>query len=75
MDNSYLVGPRGIKQYVETALQVSCTFLSFPLTITELDQDDISTSGEYLGGIDIGIKDGWSLAAYPLTHRVPCFGK
>lgn len=55
-------GPRGIRTFVETALSLSGSWLTFPLDIIEL------TAGEVLND------DHFRVTAYPLTHPVECYG-
>ncbi len=58
-----LIGPLGLREFVATVLRLSHTGLSFPLDIVEL-------SGER--ALDPCAEV--ALSAYPLVHRVPCFG-
>lgn len=60
-----VIGPLGLKKFLEAAFEVSEAYLSYQLTVTELMKDQV---------YDLGWKDGIHVAAYPLTHRVPCFG-
>jgi len=57
-----LYGPQGIRKFVETALSLSGSWLTFPLDIIEL------TAGEVLND------DHFRVTAYPLTHPVECYG-
>jgi len=58
-----LIGPKGIRTMLEAVFQHSQTFLNYRLEIIELETTK-----------EIGWRDGWHISAYPLTHRVPCFG-
>ncbi|ELR23326.1 ribonuclease z, putative [Acanthamoeba castellanii str. Neff] len=61
-----VVGPKGIRAMIEGVFAHSQSFLNFPIVYTELDEGQPH---------DLGVKDdGWHVWAYPLTHRVPCFG-
>lgn len=42
-----IYGPKGIKQYIETSLQVSSTHLNYPLSIVELTEGKIIEEDEY----------------------------
>ena len=59
-----IAGPRGIGAWIDATLQLTDTTLSFPLVVDELSGD----------GGDLAPLSGWSVAARPLVHRVPCFG-
>ncbi len=61
-----LIGPRGVRELIETTLRISDSFMPFSLDITELDP--LST------GRELGTWDGWTVSSHPLPHRVPCFG-
>jgi ribonuclease Z len=61
-----IYGPEGIRLLVETALQTTQTFLPFPLAFMELK------AGQSYPAL---VRSGaWTAAAYPLQHRVPCWG-
>lgn len=58
-----LYGPKGIKQFIETVIDISSSWLTYPLEIIEIDQpmrllDDLS----------------FTVSCDALSHRVPCFG-
>ncbi|MBA3684686.1 MAG: ribonuclease Z [Planctomycetes bacterium] len=57
-----IIGPEGVREFVETALRVSYNQLGYALTIVE-----------HAGG-DLGVRGGWSVSAAALVHRVPSFG-
>lgn len=57
-----IVGPRGIKNYVETTLQASLSRLNYPVTFIEID-DQLHYHHE-----------GFTVSAYNLNHGVPSFG-
>ncbi|WP_158782723.1 ribonuclease Z [Pantoea sp. BAV 3049] len=57
-----LYGPKGIKTFVETALSLSGSWLTFPLEIVEI------TAGEVFDD------EHFRVTAYPLTHPVECYG-
>lgn len=57
-----LYGPTGIRQFVETALQMSSSFLTYPLEIIEVQSGQLVDDGEL------------KVTAYTLNHRVECYG-
>ncbi|MDC9597068.1 ribonuclease Z [Xenorhabdus anantnagensis] len=57
-----LYGPTGIRQFVETTLQLSCSFLTYPLEIIEVQPGQLFDDGEF------------KVTAYALNHRVECYG-
>ncbi|MCS4485487.1 ribonuclease Z [Staphylococcus americanisciuri] len=57
-----IVGPKGIKAFVETSLSLTHVHLNYPLQIIEIDQQ-----------LDLTI-DGFQVQARPLNHGVPCYG-
>jgi len=64
-DTLLLVGPQGIRQMVETNISLSSTYLTYSLSIVELVEGEIN---------DLGLVNGIEVSAYPLTHKVACFG-
>lgn len=60
-----IVGPVGLREMLTTILRLSDAAIPFPVTITELTPGEATTLPE---------RSGWSLAAYPIAHRLPCFG-
>lgn len=55
-------GPKGIKQYIETSLQISCSHLSYPLHIIEF------TTGKIY-------EDDWFIVeCKKLDHGIPSYG-
>ena len=57
-----IYGPPGIRAFVDNALSLSSSWVSFPLEIIEIETGMIVDNGEY------------RVTAYPLNHVVPCFG-
>ncbi|MBD2814847.1 ribonuclease Z [Xenorhabdus sp. Flor] len=57
-----LYGPKGIRQFIETTLQLSSSFLTFPLEITEVQPGLLFDD------------DTMKVTAYALNHRVECYG-
>ncbi|WP_368884974.1 ribonuclease Z [Providencia vermicola] len=57
-----LYGPKGLKQYVETALTISGSYLTYPLDIVEIEAGQLFDDGELI------------VTAYALNHRVECYG-
>lgn len=58
-------GPQGIKLYLDTVLKVTESYITYPLEILELESDKPH---------QLGVFDSIKLSAYPLVHRVKCFG-
>ncbi|KRE59501.1 ribonuclease Z [Paenibacillus sp. Soil750] len=58
-----LYGPRGLKQFVETALEVSGAHLSYTLHLVELDEEGIIFEDE-----------SFLVETARLEHRIECFG-
>ena len=57
-----LYGPKGLKQYIETALLISASYLTYPLDIVEITAGQLFDDGELI------------VTAYSLDHRVECYG-
>ena len=58
-----LVGPKGIKQFIQTVIEISSSWLTYPLNIIELEQDSL-----------VFEDNKFRVEAKLLQHRVPCFG-
>ncbi|OCG26546.1 hypothetical protein A9G45_00395 [Gilliamella sp. HK2] len=58
-----LVGPKGIKQFIETVIEISDSWLNYPLNIIELEKD-----------CTVFEDNQFRVEAKLLQHRVPCFG-
>ncbi|ORF34091.1 ribonuclease Z [Snodgrassella alvi] len=58
-----LIGPKGIKQFIQTVIDISYSWITYPLNIIELDQDGLVFEDTKL-----------RVEAKLLAHRVPCFG-
>lgn len=57
-----IVGPRGIKNYVEATLKASLSKVNYPMTFIEID-DQLHYH-----------HDGFTVSAFNLNHGVPSFG-
>ncbi|SNY63274.1 ribonuclease Z [Enterobacter sp. CC120223-11] len=57
-----IYGPKGIKEFVETALRLSGSWTDYPLTIEEISEGEVFDDGLF------------RVTAYPLSHPVECFG-
>lgn len=57
-----IYGPKGIKQFVETALSLSGSYTGFPLEIVEIEAGEVLDDGEF------------RVIAYPMNHVVECYG-
>lgn len=55
-------GPKGIKEFIETALKISNTYIRYPLEINEIEEGEISVS------------ENFSFLAIKLEHGVRSFG-
>eukprot|EP01128_Nolandella_sp_AFSM9_P001861 TRINITY_DN12264_c1_g1_i1.p1 TRINITY_DN12264_c1_g1~~TRINITY_DN12264_c1_g1_i1.p1 ORF type:complete len:327 (-),score=66.59 TRINITY_DN12264_c1_g1_i1:99-1055(-) len=60
-----LVGPEGLKEMVETNLKLSATYLTYELEMIELEHEVVK---------DLGVFKGCNVTAFPMRHKVPCFG-
>eukprot|EP00045_Choanoeca_perplexa_P004511 m.38761 g.38761 ORF g.38761 m.38761 type:complete len:312 (-) comp12614_c0_seq2:18-953(-) len=60
-----IVGPNGLKHYLDTCINLSQSYLDFPVDVRELD-----ATTEH----DLGTIDGVQVRAYPLKHAIPCLG-
>lgn len=58
-----LIAPKGVKQFIETVIEISYSWLTYPLNIIELEQDSTVFEDER-----------FRVEAKLLKHRVPCFG-
>ncbi|NUF27056.1 ribonuclease Z [Gilliamella sp. ESL0254] len=58
-----LIAPKGIKQLVETVIEISYSWLTYPLNIIELEENGI-----------VFEDNQFQVEAKLLQHRVPCFG-
>ncbi|OCG32293.1 ribonuclease Z [Gilliamella sp. Choc4-2] len=58
-----LIAPKGIKQFIETVIEISYSWLTYPLNIIELEADRTVFEDEK-----------FYVEAKLLRHRVPCFG-
>jgi len=65
-ENVKIYGPKGIKQLIETNLTLSATYITFPYEIHELEEGKNYPN--------IATIDDCDLSAYPIKHKVPCFG-
>ncbi|GEA94655.1 ribonuclease Z [Weissella viridescens] len=63
-DTMTIYGPKGIKRFVETSLQVSQTHLTYPLAFVEIDP---------VGGV-VFEDDKMTVTAKPLDHKILSFG-
>lgn len=61
-----LIGPRGLKDYVQIVLQSTHVSLEYPLIFKELGHDSGKILITSLSTVDV--------FAFPLTHRIPTFG-
>lgn len=55
-------GPKGIKKFIETALEISNTYIRYPLEINEIEEGEICVSEKF------------SFQAIKLEHGMPSFG-
>ncbi len=64
-DPVHLIGPRGLRELIDTVLRLTDTRLGYPLELQELDAGTSSAVGSF---------DAITISAHPLVHRVPCLG-
>jgi ribonuclease Z len=57
-----LYGPKGLREFTETALRLSGSWTDYPMEIVEI------TAGEI---VDDGLR---KVTAYPLAHPLECYG-
>lgn len=57
-----LYGPKGLKEFVETALRLSGSWTDYPLTVEEISAGEVFDDGYF------------KVTAYPLNHPVECYG-
>lgn len=57
-----IYGPEGIKKYIQTCLEVSCTHLTYSLHITEIQEDFVYEDEKFI------------VTACKLDHGVPSYG-
>lgn len=57
-----LYGPPGIKAFIESALTLSASYLTYPLDVVEIDAGVVCADAQF------------TVTALPLTHGVPSFG-
>jgi ribonuclease Z len=55
-------GPKGLRSFIEVAMQTSCTYLRYPLAIHEVEEGDTLKEGPFT--VTVG----------KLDHGIPCFG-
>lgn len=55
-------GPKGVKQYIETVLSISHSYMTYPLDIIEIEAGQLFDDGKLI------------VTAYALDHRVECYG-
>jgi ribonuclease Z len=58
-----IIGPIGLREMIETVLRLSDHVPAFPIAWSEVPGQD-----------RLGTRSAWSLAAYPIRHRIPCHG-
>ncbi|BAN99110.1 ribonuclease Z [Plautia stali symbiont] len=57
-----LYGPKGLRQFVDTALSLSGSYTGYPLEIVEIEAGPVLDNGEF------------RVIAYALNHVVECYG-
>jgi ribonuclease Z len=58
-----IVGPLGLQEMIDTVLRLSVSELPFPIQVTELTGPRV-----------LAQQSQWDVSAYPISHRIPCFG-
>ena len=64
-ENLTIYGPLGIKEFIETIIRLSSSYMGFDLNIIEIEEPKYQTLFEI---------EGIQISAFPLKHRVPTFG-
>lgn len=59
------IGPVGLERLIRTSLDLSATYITYKLEIIELEEGKVR---------DLGVIDGHHVVAYPMVHKVACFG-
>ncbi len=62
-DPVQIVGPRGLRELIETVLRLSDHVPTFAIEWVELETER-----------SLGTRSGWTASAYPIRHRIACFG-
>lgn len=57
-----IYGPHGVREFVETTLRLSGSWVSFPLEIIEITAGDVCEDEHY------------HVSAWPMTHPLECYG-
>lgn len=60
-----IFGPVGIQEMIQTVFRLSGAYMSYPVKFVELDSDGMTRILEL---------DGLRVSAFPVFHRVPCYG-
>jgi len=60
-----IYGPSGIKEFIETVLRISQSYMGFELSIHEIRENDNQVLFEI---------DDLRVSAFPLKHRIPTYG-
>jgi len=60
-----IIGPEGLKNYLDISLSSSSTYITFKYSVIELKADQIQP---------LGIIQSLTVTALPLAHKVTCFG-
>jgi len=60
-----LVGPVGLKKMIDVNIELSATYLTYVLEVVELEPQEISKPMVF---------QDMTVVAYPLRHKVACFG-
>jgi len=60
-----IIGPHGIREYVETCLRLSGSYVPYELKIREISSDD----SEFL--VDM---PAYTITSFPVSHRLPTYG-
>jgi ribonuclease Z len=58
-----IIGPVGIREWLETTLRISVCALPYALHIIEIEPS-----------ITLPNRSNWSVSVHPIHHRIPCFG-
>ncbi|SHF58805.1 ribonuclease Z [Ornithinibacillus halophilus] len=62
VDELTVYGPKGIKSYISTSLELSGTHLTYPLTIIEIEEGKVCEDNNFI------------VTCKQLEHGIPCYG-
>lgn len=73
----FIVGPQGVKQYIDISFQVAKANPPFKITYIELDSNkliEVNTEDISRNALGKSVGKTWAVQAVPLKHRVETYG-